>query len=169
MVRYKEIRLQVVNEVIENGLSENEAARKYGMNHDTVNQWVAAYINNGEHGVADKNTKRSFSGEQKMFILEDIHRNQMSFKRTSKKHGVADSVIRKWNKQYLTGDIEGLYTERRGRKGKGDPPVQTVTSNANAVEDMEQENKRLRMEVDYLKKLQALVQEKRRSRMGKRL
>ena len=43
MVRYSdEARLKAVLDVLKNGLSENEAARKYGMNHVTVNQWVAA-------------------------------------------------------------------------------------------------------------------------------
>ncbi|GKU79841.1 transposase [Paenibacillus sp. L3-i20] len=165
----KEIRLKVVHEVLENGLSENEAARKYGMNHVTVNQWVAAYINNGEHGMVDKTTKRTFTGEQKLFILEDMHNNQLSYKGASKKHGIADSAIRKWKKQYLTDGADSLYIDRRGRKKSNSEPVQPAGSNVDSVEDMEQENRRLRMEVDYLKKLHALVQEKRKLRMRKRL
>ncbi|MDQ0494675.1 hypothetical protein [Paenibacillus brasilensis] len=51
MVKYSgEIRIKVAIDVLEGGLSENEAARKYKMNHVTVNEWVATYF---KHGLRD--------------------------------------------------------------------------------------------------------------------
>ncbi|WP_155983809.1 transposase [Paenibacillus sp. 1-18] len=51
MVKYsEEIRIKVAIDVLEGGLSENEAARKHGMNHVTVNEWVAAC---SKHGLLD--------------------------------------------------------------------------------------------------------------------
>ncbi|OXM16463.1 hypothetical protein CGZ75_07260 [Paenibacillus herberti] len=166
MSRYNmEIRQKVVHEVLKHGLSENEADRKYGMNHATVNQWVAAYINNGEYGIVDKATKRTFTGEQKLFILDDMQNYQLSYKGATKKHGVADSAIRRWQRQFLKEGVDALYIERRGSNRGSNPSIQAMASNVDSTVDMEQENRRLRMEVDYLKKLHALVQEKRKCRI----
>ena len=55
--------------------------------------------------------------------------------------------------------MEGLYVERRGRatnSKKGRPPK----LDKKIEEDLIAENQRLRMEIDYLKKLNALVQER---------
>jgi hypothetical protein len=63
---------------------------------------------------------------------------------------------------YLEEGAEGLYVERRGRvpnagiPRKGRPPK----LDKQVEEDLIAENQRLRMENDYLKKLNALVQER---------
>ena len=65
------------------------------------------------------------------------------------------SMIQKWERIFLEEGADGLMKERRGktgtaksRKPKLDPQV---------TEDLIAENQRLRMEIEYLKKLSALV------------
>ena len=69
------------------------------------------------------------------------------------------SFLRKWERIFLEEGAEGLMKERRGRAcaasgtRKGRPPK----LDKKVEEDLIAENQRLRMEIEYLKKLSALV------------
>lgn len=161
-------RLKVVKDVLENGLSENEAARKHGMSHTTVNEWVAAYSKHGAEGIAVKNTKRTYSGEQKQSIVEDMRNNRLSYKAAAKKHDVPDRSVRKWEQIYLKEGAPGLYVERRGRVANKEVQIE-IEPPTGSIEALIKENQTLRMELAYLKKLNALVQEKNASRTTTKL
>ena len=68
----------------------------------------------------------------------------------------------RWERIYLEDGPEGLLIERRGRASglgttrKGRPPK----FDKKTEEDLIAENQRLRAEIDYLKKLNALVTER---------
>ena len=71
------------------------------------------------------------------------------------------SQVKDWERKYLEEGIEGLEKENRGRsiengKKRGRPPK----LDKQVEEDLIAENQRLRMENEYLKKLNALVQER---------
>ena len=72
------------------------------------------------------------------------------------------SMIQKWERIFLEEGAEGLMKERRGRAcaasgtRKGRPPK----LDKKLEEDLIAENQRLRMEIEYLKKLDALVQKR---------
>ena len=67
--------------------------------------------------------------------------------------------LKKWERIFLEEGAEGLMKERRGRgnplndKKRGRPPKLDKKDE----EDLIAENQRLRMEIEYLKKLSALV------------
>ena len=69
------------------------------------------------------------------------------------------NTVKRWERIYLEEGVEGLMKERRGRAcaasgtRKGGPPK----LDKNVEEDLIAENQRLRMEIEYLKKLSALV------------
>ena len=63
------------------------------------------------------------------------------------------NAVQRWERIYLEEGAEGLMKERRGRKSKGRPPK----LDKKTEEDLIAENQRLRMEIEYLKKLSALV------------
>lgn len=72
--------------------------------------------------------------------------------------GGARLMIQRWERIYLEEGAEGLMKERRGRTSidspkRGRPPK----LNKQVEEDLIAENQRLRMEIEYLKKLSALV------------
>ena len=68
-------------------------------------------------------------------------------------------MLRRWERIFLEEGAEGLMKERRGRAcaasgaKKGRPPK----LDPKVEEDLIAENQRLRMEIEYLKKLSALV------------
>lgn len=106
--------------------------------------------------------KEKYNGEFKIVVVEDIKNNNLSFCEAERKYKIPRSVLIKWERIYLEEGCEGLIKERRGRSCKLDNPnIGRPKKLSKCVEeDLISENQRLRMEIDYLKKLNALVQEK---------
>jgi len=86
-----------------------------------------------------------------------MHENKLTQKETAIKFGVGGSkVIGKWERRYLENGISGLEDKNKGRK----PRVQKPKPPKTRLEELEEENLNLRIEIDYLKKLDALVSER---------
>ena len=113
--------------------------------------------------------QRKYSSEFKIRVIIDMRENHMSFRETARKYNLvvqseasAATMVQKWARIYLEEGAEGLMKERRGRackasgSNKGRPPK----LNKKVEEDLIAENQRLRMEIEYLKKLDALVQKR---------
>lgn len=96
----------------------------------------------------------------------DMHEHHLSYHETVRKYelgndqtGGARLMLQRWERIYLEEGAEGLMKERRGRACKesgtckGRPPK----LDKQVEEDLIAENQRLRMEIEYLKKLSALV------------
>lgn len=102
---------------------------------------------------------KNYSSEFKISVILDMRENHLGLRETERKYGVGQSVILKWERIYLEEGAEGLMKERRGRAcaaggtRKGRPPK----LDKKVEEDLIAENQRLRMEIEYLKKLSALV------------
>lgn len=73
--------------------------------------------------------------------------------------GNANRVL-KWERIYYEEGPQGLYIERRGRSKNMSSKPRKKNLNKEVEEDLFAENQRLRMENEYLKKLNALVQER---------
>ena len=96
----------------------------------------------------------------------DMREHRLSYHETVRKYelgndqtGGARLMIQRWERIFLEEGAEGLMKERRGRafkasgSNKGRPPK----LDRKVEEDLIAENQRLRMEIEYLKKLSALV------------
>lgn len=108
-----------------------------------------------------KGTKNhNYSAEFKISVIMDMRANHLGYRETARKYNIAanDSQgkdrLKVWERIYLEEGAEGLMTERRGRKSTGRPKKRLDKS---VEEDLIAENQRLRMEIEYLKKLRALV------------
>ena len=72
------------------------------------------------------------------------------------------NTVKRWERIFLEEGAEGLMKERRGKAcsaigtRKGRPPK----LDKKVEEDLIAENQRLRLEIEYLKKLDALVQKR---------
>ena len=109
---------------------------------------------------------KKYSPEFKISVILDMRNNRLSYSETMRKHfpdlGTRNfRFLKQWERKYLEEGIEGLVKDNRGRStinGKkcGRPPK----LDKQVEEDLIAENQRLRMENEYLKKLNALVQER---------
>ena len=110
---------------------------------------------------------KSYSAEFKISVIMDMREHQLGYRETARKYWNVSrgqdlnyvNAVKRWERIFLEEGAEGLMRERRGRAcfaggtRKGRPPK----LDKKVEEDLIAENQRLRMEIDYLKKLRALV------------
>ncbi len=113
------------------------------------------------------NKQKRYSAEFKISVIMEMRENYLSHRETVRKfwdtqnraeEGNYLHTLRNWERIYLEEGAEGLMKERRVRgsangKRRGRPPK----LDKKVEEDLIAENQRLRMEIEYLKKLSALV------------
>ena len=110
--------------------------------------------------------RKSYSAEFKIGVIMDMREHRLGYNETIRKYqlggvqsGGARNMLRRWERIYLEEGAEGLMKERLGRAcaasgaKKGRPPK----LDPKVEEDIIAENRRLRMEIEYIKKLSALV------------
>jgi transposase-like protein len=106
-----------------------------------------------------------YSGEFKQTVVETMHREYLGYRETAQRFGLKDHQrVMGWERIYLKEGPRGLYEERRGRAGAASGTVKgrEPKPDGKTAGDLAAENQRLRAEVAYLKKLNALVQEEER-------
>ena len=103
--------------------------------------------------------KPRYTGEFKQKAVEHMRENGLSYRETGKLFGLKHDSIITWERIYLEEGAEGLYADRRGRTSN-QRGLKKVKISKEVEEDLIAENQRLRMENDYLKKLNALVRER---------
>ena len=121
------------------------------------------------HIFMGKRKNKVYSAEFKIGVIMDMREHRLGYRETARKYDLvrqsetaAASMLHRWERIYLEEGAEGLMKERRGRAGaasgtkKGRPPK----LDKKVEEDLIAENQRLRMEIEYLKKLDALVQKR---------
>ena len=108
--------------------------------------------------------QKRYSTEFKVSVIIDMREHRLGYRETARKYGMSGSgstvdLLKRWKRIFLEEGAEGLMKERRGRackasgSNKGRPPK----LDRKVEEDLIAENQRLRMEIEYLKKLSALV------------
>ena len=108
-----------------------------------------------------KRLKSSYDGNFKQNVIEYMHTNHLSATQTANHFKLgATNVVLKWERIYYEEGPQSLYEERRGRPKKMKLKEDKKKLNKDIEEDLIAENQRLRMENEYLKKLNALVQER---------
>ena len=116
-------------------------------------------------------TQKKYSSEFKISVIMDMREHFLAYRETVRKYWGTKSrseedkytkTLKAWERIFLEEGAEGLMKERRGRinplsdKKKGRPPK----FDKKVEEDLIAENQRLKMEIEYLKKLDALVQKR---------
>ena len=136
-------------------------SRKYGVDYAQLKHWVHLYEANGTDGLMK--VTRVYAGETKIHIVEYMHEHSLSIKKTAALFGIqSPPTIAKWQRIYYEEGKEALLEERRGRKHMSTKNSKEK-KNVNENEDLLAELQRLRMENEYLKKLNALIQEQEKS------
>ena len=114
-----------------------------------------------------KGVHKKYTGEFKQIVVETMRNEQLGCVETAKRFGIAKQRVCDWERIYLTEGPEALHVERRGRESKGNPNGRPPKFDKKLEEDLLAENQRLRAEIAYLKKLQALVLEEEQHKSKK--
>jgi len=138
---------EVAKYYVKNGLSS--AVRKYNVDKESIYKWFRQLESEGFMRKKNEN----YSIERKIEIIEYYRKNGRTA--TERKYNISHSVFQKWERISVEEGEEGLAIERRGR-----PKDPKSKKDVNKDKDLLEENQRLRMENEYLKKLDALVRER---------
>ena len=161
MAKYSyEEKLEAVLRVIDDGMSSKASGKILGTAEAVVRRWVARYQQFGPEGLLLKHG--SYDGDFKVYVIEYMHKNHMSLFQAAVTFGIPnDATVGKWERIYYEEGPQALYRDNRGRSlnMKSSKPKKRKLDKT-VEEDLIAEVQRLRMENEYLKKLNALVQER---------
>lgn len=165
----REEKLEMIRQYREEHRSIEWISKEYGISQSYLREILkksqngeTAEIGIGKRGVPLKR----HTGEFKLSVVEEKLGSNIGYRELGRKYGINHVVIMQWERVYLTQGKEGLLEEQRGRATKESSPKvgRPRKSPERSIEkDLIAEVQQLRMENEYLKKLQALVKEGKRS------
>ena len=164
-----EFKLAIVNQVLKRDQSLVGISREHHLERRMVLQWVQFHERFGEAGLIPHST--IYSLENKLEVIQYFKGNKVSLRKACLQFNIrSNSVLSNWLRIYESGGAEGLSEEKRGRKSLMKPkiPKKAQEKTLTAHEQVLEENKHLRAEVAFLKKLRALIQ-KQESKKSKKL
>ena len=144
-----------------------------------VRHWVSVYRLKGEEGLRHGNN-HYYSPEKKYQIIEPLLNGEIGLETQANIVGIASGTLSSWVKRYREKGMDGLKCSNRGRPCKNmEPENQEVQAPAEPIRPTEDEpqtleealleNRRLKEKLLYkearelyLKKLDALVEERER-------
>lgn len=106
--------------------------------------------------MAKRGPNKKYTGEFKQQVVETMRNEGLSCLETAERFGLRHKRVQDWERIYLTEGAEGLYIDHRGHGSSGRPRKLPKE----VEDDLLAENQRLKAELAYLKKLQALVSER---------
>ena len=157
-----------------------EAKSKKQVYRFYVQFWEAQYDRNGEEGIRH-GLNSAYSPEKKLSIITPVLMGEITGRQQAIRCGVRPSSIVLWIKRYRKDGLEGLKSCHPGRKPKNMPVIsekkeetdKTVAEDnqedlRKRLKELEHENLVLHAELDYRKKLEALVEKRLKSKRAKR-
>ena len=160
----EELKLEVVQYVL-SGHSIDQASKTYVVDKDSIGKWIAFYQHHGMEGLLTKQYNHNkYTGDFKISVIKYRQEHSLSQKQTAALFNIpSHRSIASWEAKYFKEGPAALFAETRGKAGyktgvmKGQKPT---FSKKKKDESLLEENRRLRMENEYLKKLNALIQER---------
>jgi len=163
-------KLECVELVLKKHASAVSVSKLKGPDESNIRKWVSFYKTYGKVGLLPRKNQ-AYSIDLKIKILRSIDKNLLSLREACLKFNIpSGSTIIKWQKDFTNFGLEGLQAKPKGRiksmsnfkrkKRKSDKPL-------TREEELLLENEALRCELDYLKKLHALIQAEEQAKKRK--
>ncbi|WP_040725716.1 helix-turn-helix domain-containing protein [Thiomicrorhabdus sp. Kp2] len=137
-------------------------SKRLGIPDRYIRYWTQVYRFHGQNAFIKRNTPYSF--EDKYRILKHMRENNWSISYTSIVHNMSSpGTISTWLTQFERFGLSGLQPKKQGRKMKKNQKQETIKPTEQmSLEELREELEYRRAENAYLKKLDALLQEKER-------
>jgi transposase len=163
-------KLKCVQLVLESHYSCESVSRQTGTSESSIRKWLGFYNQYGKIGLLPR-VNQKYSIDFKSMVLKSIDKDYLSLSEACLKFNIpANSIIVKWQKDFATFGKEGLRSKPKcksksmsnfkRKKRKSDKPL-------TREEELLLENEALRCELDFLKKLQALIQAEEKAKKHK--
>jgi transposase len=174
MAKYSyEFKSKVVHAYLQRKGSYTSLAEYYKIaSESTVEKWVAAYQKLGDAGIRRSRQKKNYPFQFKLHAVELYLSTETSYKNLAFSLGMKEpSVLADWVQRYRAVGIDGLKTQRKGRRPKvSKPRIPKKLENEQQayLKQLEEENLHLRIENAYLKELRRLrlAEEAQRKKQG---
>ena len=139
--------------------------RQFGVAPAVVRRWVLWYRTHGLAGLSRQHS--SYSPEFKLSVLQHMWDNSLSQTQVAAVFNIpSTTTVGRWERRFHSGGIEGLARDTKKEPSQLVAPTSNPPSPVNdqerSREDILAELDHLRMEVAVLKKLQALVQARKK-------
>ena len=164
MEKYKtEFKLKVVKGFLAGDGGAKLLARRWIVPEEKIRTWVSHYRLHGIEGLRPK--RSAYSAQFKLLVLAHQDREQLSSRKVAAVYDIRNSnQVVVWRRNFDEGGVEAFSKgeqRRTNMKSERRCPVLPSTVISDPSHALREENERLRAEVAYLKKLQALIRAKR--------
>jgi transposase len=143
-------------------------AKDHNVGFASLRFWVAAFKANGDAGLRSK-PKKEYDVAVKLQVLQRIRDEGLSYRQAAAAFDIRRfDQIGVWERAYREKGLAGLqpaherHDQMKKKAGKRSS-IEPAKDDGRSREELIQEIERLRMENAYLKKAEALVQDKSRS------
>lgn len=139
--------------------SYREVANQTNVDTKSVTVWVALYQTHGKEALNPKKSFTSYETAFKLDVLKYRTETNASYIQTAVHFNLTSpSTVQRWEEKLKKAGSDAFVSKKEG------PSTMPKNKNTDEKElEMAAEIERLRMEVAYLKKLNALVQNKEKS------
>ena len=175
-----EFKKQLVLEYLDNQGSYASISQKHGMSDSCqLRKWVAAYKKLGDTGLKRSRSRKEYSFEEKLSVVESYLTSELSYQELALQMGINNpSMLARWVNDFKIAGPDALRPHRKGRKKtlstsqakETEAQVQhtEVDTRAEHVKELEDELLKLRIENAVLKELRRLRLEDEAKRRGLR-
>ena len=128
--------------------------------HDQIRKWTRIFDSLGKAGL--EHGKPTLDTGQRLELFRRVE-NGESYNSVACSVGIGPGLLIKWHKIYMESGIDGLQSLKKGRKPAmtKKPKTSKKKDSEKTKEELLEELEYLRAENEYLKKLSALVQERK--------
>lgn len=181
MAKYSyEFKKQLVSEYLDNQGSYASISQKHGMSSSCqLKTWVAAYKKLGDNGLKRSRSRKEYSFEEKLSVVESYLTSELSYQELALQMEINNpSMLARWVNDFKIAGPDALRPHRKGRKKtlstsqakETEAQVQhtEVDTRAEHVKELEDELLKLRIENAVLKELRRLRLEDEAKRRGLR-
>lgn len=149
------------------GVDLNQISKELNItNANEIDHWLKRYQQQGLSGLKAKQTKTKYGGKFKLKVLNWRKQHNTSYQ-TAALHFKVNNIgtIANWQKKFDISGVKALFVKQgrpamkqvKAREGNKQP---RSPSELSELEALRLENRALRVENEYLKKLKALVQKR---------
>jgi transposase-like protein len=159
-------KIQAVRRYVNGTEGGKTIAKSIGVHPSIIYQWIRRYETLGENAFEKRYT--SYPTQYKLDVLNYMNEQGTSIRETAAIFNIPSyETLRKWKVAYDKGGLDALQSKKKGHQSMKNKKLNTTKDHGiieGSIEALQAENERLRMENAYLKKLNALVQNKEKSR-----
>lgn len=160
-----DFKLRLIKEYKDGNIGYNSLCRKYDIQSSVLRTWIYQFDTFGIDGLISGMTRKKYSTDEKLRIIQHRINNQLSYKETARLFGISNpTLIAQWQMKYNQYGILGLESKPKGRAAKtmkeNKKKVNTNSLNESEREELirlREENRRLEIAIALEKKLQSLA------------